>query len=82
MTPELEKVSESRRQAEGVRPVAKGTPSQVNYLTKNKDGKTYLFQKLELMRLSTTRRQGKKGRSSTGRGKSSSGTRKVCRASI
>ena len=46
MTPELEKVSEKRRQAEGMKPVAKGTPNQMPYLMKNKDGKSYMQQKL------------------------------------
>ena len=41
MTPELGKVSESRRQTGGVRSVAEGTVSQIHYLMKNKDGKTY-----------------------------------------
>jgi len=44
MTPELAKISENRRQPQGLKPAAKGTVSQINYLMKNKEGKTYIFQ--------------------------------------
>ena len=39
MNKDLEKVGEKRRQAGGMKPVAKGTVSQIKYLIKNKDGK-------------------------------------------
>ncbi len=40
MTPELEKVSEYRRQKEGMGKVAQGTPSLLQYLIKNQQGQT------------------------------------------
>ena len=44
MTPELKKVSEKCKQAGGMKPVAKGTASQIKYLMKNRDGKRYEYQ--------------------------------------
>ena len=43
MKPELEKISSVLRQTGGIKPVTTGTPIQIKYLMKNKEGKRYLF---------------------------------------
>ena len=81
MTPAYAKISEDAYQKGGIKPVVPGTVTQIEFLKKNHEGKTYLSSYEESIRYSMMLRLAKNDVNSTKRESNGLLPAKICKVS-